>query len=495
VSTVREQPYERLLINVRQLTHVYRTSAEDVVALRDFNLQLTRSERVVAVVGPSGSGKTTLLKVLAGLEKPMVGAVWVDGHNVAAMSEQERDDYRRRYVGYAWQEAELSVWPQLTSFENVLLPMLGVLESQRERRERAAALLDAVGLGRRLTRLPPELSYGDNRRLALAVALANHPRLLLADEVTAGLDDEAADQLLADLKGLLRRVDASAIIVAHGRHLPHHVDRIIPLPYPRTVAPPTWRGRTRLTPSAPSDSPRRRSDVLIADRVSRWRPSPDGPLQVIRNMSLRVSEGEMVAVLGGSGTGKSTLLALCSGLEEVDTGRITIAGQRLTDLSRAARQALLQRKLALVLHSRPPIQITPVESVALAARICGCSSAEADRLAKVALAAVGLQERATALIGQLSGGEQVRLALARALTRAPALLIADEPTAQLDVLTSMDIIELLREAADSGTAVLLATHSPVLAELADRVLVMSDGTLREVRQRYPKREGAVSSSP
>jgi ABC-type lipoprotein export system ATPase subunit len=485
VSAVRERPYERLLINVRRLTHVYRTPAEDVVALRDFNLQLTRSERIVAVVGPSGSGKTTLLKILAALEKPTVGAVWVDGHNLAVMSELERDEYRRRHVGYAWQEAELSVWPQLTSFENVLLPMLGVVESQRERRERAAALLDAVGLGRRLTRLPPELSYGDNRRLALAVALANHPRLLLADEITAGLDDEAADQLLADLRGLLRRMEASAVIVAHGRQLPHHVDRIIPLPYPRTVTPPTWGARVRPTPSRPRDSPRRRSDMLIADRVSRWRPGPDGPLQVIRNMSLRVGEGEMVAVLGGSGTGKSTLLALCSGLEEVDSGSITIAGRRLTDLRGAARQALLQRNLALVVHSRPPMQVTLMESVALAARIAGCSSAEADRLARVALAAVGLQERATAPVGQLSGGERVRLAVARALTRTPALLIADEPTAQLDVLTSMDIIELLREAADSGTAVLLATHSPVLAEVADRVLVITDGTLREVRRRYP----------
>jgi ABC-type lipoprotein export system ATPase subunit len=119
----------------------------------------------------------------------------------------------------------------------------------------------------------------------------------------------------------------------------------------------------------------------------------------------------------------------------------------------------------------------------LAAKISGCSWPEASRVARVALAATGLQERATTPVGRLSGGEQVRVAVARALARAPALVIADEPTAQLDILTSMDIIELLREAADSGIAVLLATHYPVLAEIADRVLVMRDGTLREVRRR------------
>jgi ABC-type lipoprotein export system ATPase subunit len=191
----------------------------------------------------------------------------------------------------------------------------------------------------------------------------------------------------------------------------------------------------------------------------------------------------MVAVLGSSGAGKSTLLALCAGLDDPDTGSIMIAGQLLTGPHGVAREALLKRDLALVMDARPPVQVTPIESVTLAGRISGCSSSEASRLAGVALAAVGLQERATTLVSQLSGGEQVRLAVARALARAPALVIADEPTAQLDILTSMDVIELLREAADSGTAVLLATHYPVLAEVADRVLVMTEGTLREVRRR------------
>jgi ABC-type lipoprotein export system ATPase subunit len=120
--------------------------------------------------------------------------------------------------------------------------------------------------------------------------------------------------------------------------------------------------------------------------------------------------------------------------------------------------------------------------VAVAARIGGASLQEANRLARVALAATGLDERAAAPMGQLSGGEQARVAVARALVRFPALIIADEPTAQLDILTSTDIIDLLREAADSGIAVLLATHYPVLAEVADRVLVMRDGTLRELRR-------------
>jgi ABC-type lipoprotein export system ATPase subunit len=478
VSAVARQASDRLLVNVRRLTHVYRTPAEELVALSDLNFQLMEPERV-AIVGPSGSGKTTLLNILAGLERPPRGTVMVGGRDLAALADAERDEYRRAHVGYAMQRVELGVWSQLTVFENVLLPMLGVVASERERRARAGDLLDAVGLGQRLQRLPVNLGYGERRRLALAVSLANHPRLLLADEVTAGLDDEAGDQLLGDLSALLLRIGASAIIVAHGRHLPDHVDRIVPLPYPRPV--PAERTQRRSQATRHGLLPQHR-EVLVAESLSKRLPSPEGPVDVVRDASLRVRVGEMVAVLGMSGVGKSTLLGLCAGLEEPDSGTVTLAGQRLTGLHGEAREALLQRSLGWVMGARPPTQATVTESVAVAARIGGASLQESGSLARKAISATGLEDRAAAPMSQLSGGEQARVAVARALVRFPALIIADEPTAQLDILTSTDIIDLLRHAADSGIAVLLATHSPILAEVADRVLVMRDGTLRELRR-------------
>jgi ABC-type lipoprotein export system ATPase subunit len=479
VSLAAGRSNDQLLVSVRRLTHVYRTqTADELVALNDLNLQLAEGERI-AVVGPSGSGKTTLLNIIAALETPSRGAVYVGGRDLAALGERERDDYRQRQVGYAYQRVELGTWSHLSVYENVLLPMFGVVRPDRRRREQALELLEAVGMERRLTRLPGQLGYGERRRLALAVSLANHPRLLLADEVTAGLDDDAADLLLGDLMGLLKHLGTSAIIVAHGRHLPRHVDRIVPLPYPRPVTPAS---RARRRNPAHSNGLPAPSTVLVAESVSRRLPSPTGPVEVVRDVTLHVREGEMVAILGISGAGKSTLLAVCGGLEEPDAGRIAIDGRPLTGLDGPAREELLQRSLGWVMGARPPVQTTPVESVTLAARISGAPADEADRVARAALAATGLQERAAAPIGELSGGEQVRVALARALARYPKLIIADEPTAQLDILTSTDIIELLREAADSGIAVLLATTYPVLAEVADRVLVMRDGTLRELRR-------------
>jgi ABC-type lipoprotein export system ATPase subunit len=478
MSAVAGRSSEKLLVNVRRLTHVYRMGGEELVALRDLNLQLVEAERI-AIVGPSGSGKTTLLNILAAMERPADGIVSVDGHDLVAMSDEERDEYRQRHVGYAFQRVELGVWERLTAFENVLLPMVGVVPYEPERRERAAALLAATGLNGSLNRTPAELGYGERRRLALAIALANQPRLLLADEVTAGLDDEAADRLLAELNGLLREVGAGAIIVAHGRHLPRHVDRIVPLPYPRAMPQTT---RTRARNNGPAQPLANRRSVLVAQSVSRRLSNTVGTMPVVRDVSLQVREGEMVAILGASGAGKSTLLAVCAGLEEPDSGTVTIAGRRLTGLHGPAREDLLQGTLGWVMGQRPPTQVTPVECVALAAKISGAEPQEASRLARAALAATGIDETATAPLARLSGGEQARVAVARALVRFPSLIVADEPTAQLDILTSTEIIELLREAADSGIAVLLATHTPVLAEIADRVLVMEDGTLRELRR-------------
>jgi len=478
VSAVASRAGERLLVNVRRLTHIYKTPTEELVALSDLNFQLMEPERV-AIVGPSGSGKTTLLNILAGLERPSRSSALVGGRDLALLTEAERDEYRRTHVGYAMQRVELGVWSQLNAFENVMLPMLGVVPTDRERRARAGDLLDAVGLGQRLHRMPSSIGYGERRRLALAVALANHPRLLLADEVTAGMDDEAGDQLLGDLSALLRRIGASAIIVAHGRHLPDHVDRIVPLPYPRPI--PVERTQRRSQAGRGALLPQHR-EVLVAESLSRKLPSPEGPVDVVRDASLRVRVGEMVAVLGMSGVGKSTLLGMCAGLEEPDSGTVTIAGQQLTGMRAEAREALLQRTLGWVMGARPPTHATATESVAVAARIGGASLQEASSLARKALSATGLDDRALAPMNQLSGGEQARVAVARALVRFPALIIADEPTAQLDILTSTDIIDLLRHAADSGIAVLLATHYPILAEVADRVLVMRDGTLRELRR-------------
>jgi ABC-type lipoprotein export system ATPase subunit len=221
------QPAERL-VEVRDLGHVYSTGDEIVVALRGIELELNAGERL-AVTGRSGSGKTTLLRILAALETPTRGDVVVAGQDVVAMTRRQRQEYRRRTVGYVWQEPETGLLPGLTTLENVLAPMLAESGHREEQVGTALGILGIMKLDSRLDDRPPQLTAAETQRLALAVALANGPRLLLADELTAGLEWPAAHELIADLYAALSRGGTAAIIVTHDARLQAHVDRWIRL--------------------------------------------------------------------------------------------------------------------------------------------------------------------------------------------------------------------------------------------------------------------------
>jgi putative ABC transport system ATP-binding protein len=216
------------------------------------------------------------------------------------------------------------------------------------------------------------------------------------------------------------------------------------------------------------------ADVLVADGLSRSFRAGDEVVIAVRDASLRVGERELVAILGRSGAGKSSFLFLCGGLDRPTAGRVNVAGQEVGALGDAALERFLQRTVGWVFQSPGLLPLlTAEENVALALRIL-------DRpvgAARAALEAVGLGERASHRGAELSGGEQQRVALARALVKQPALLIADEPTGQLDTETGRAVLDVLRRTADAGTAVLLATHDPAAAEVADRVLLMEDGVL------------------
>ena len=217
------------------------------------------------------------------------------------------------------------------------------------------------------------------------------------------------------------------------------------------------------------------ADVLVAEGLSRSFRAGDEVVVAVRDASLRVGEHELVAILGRSGAGKSSLLLLCGGLDRPTSGRVTVAGQEVGALEDAARERFLQRMVGWVFQSPGLLPLfTAEENVALALRLLG----RPLDAARGALAAVELSSRAGHRGAELSGGEQQRVALARALVKEPALLIADEPTGQLDTETGRAVLDVLRRTADAGTAVLLATHDPAAVEVADRVLLMEDGVLR-----------------
>ena len=208
------------------LFKIYKIADLEVVALRGLDLAVQNGE-VVAIVGASGSGKSTLLNILAGYDAPSAGRVSVGGKDLLQMSSREVEEYRRIDVGFIWQQTSRNMFPYLTAMENVTLPMMLTNTPGKERSERARDLLELVGLGHRLDHSPEKLSGGEQQRVAIAVALANKPPLLLADEPTGELDDATAAEIL-DLFGSVNQdMGTTILIVTHDPDIAYKVGRVV----------------------------------------------------------------------------------------------------------------------------------------------------------------------------------------------------------------------------------------------------------------------------
>ena len=208
------------------LFKIYKIADLEVVALRGLDLGVDAGE-VVSIVGASGSGKSTLLNILAGYDAPSAGSVTVGGKDLLRMAAREVEVYRRENVGFIWQQTSRNLFPYLSNIENVALPMMLTDVSTRERRTRAMELLDLVGLGHRMDHTPEKLSGGEQQRAAIAVALANQPPLLLADEPTGELDDATAAEILDLFGEINRNLGVTVIIVTHDPDIAYKVDRAV----------------------------------------------------------------------------------------------------------------------------------------------------------------------------------------------------------------------------------------------------------------------------
>jgi ABC-type lipoprotein export system ATPase subunit len=194
----------------------YRMGATVVEALRGLDLMIPPGV-MAAIIGPSGSGKTTLLNLVGALDRPTSGKVWIAGTDLAGLSEAELTAYRRKMVGFVFQDYGLV--PNLTALENVMLPMEFARVPRKEAKQRARQLLEAVGLGHRTTHRPNRLSGGEQQRVAIARALANDPAIILADEPTGNLDTKTGTEIVALLSRLVKEQHKTALVVTHDEQI------------------------------------------------------------------------------------------------------------------------------------------------------------------------------------------------------------------------------------------------------------------------------------
>jgi ABC-type lipoprotein export system ATPase subunit len=529
------------------LVKIYKVANLEVVALQGLDLEMARGD-VMALIGPSGSGKSTLLNIIGALDTPSAGAVRVGGLDLPQMDRRQREQYLRKTVGFLWQQPGRNLLPYLSALENVEMPMLLNGQDRRERRRRAMQLLEMVDLADRIRFRPDRLSGGEQQRVALAVALANNPPLLLADEPTGQIDSKSSNQVFDALRRINEAFGTTFIVVTHDPLVVERVDRVVAISDGRisteirrhnaddgTVHEEEWvlldeSGRLKLPEAfVQALSLRDRAKVrLETDHVSVWpkdgesdaeteassiRDRLEGDMGVerwspvrqtvaakvvteglcrayetgvetvwaLRDVSLNLPAGSFSVVVGPSGSGKTTLLNLIAGLDDPTAGTVSIAGDSLASLSPHDRIEFRRQEIGFVHQTIGLLPFLSVEeNVGIPLRLLRVSNKERRTRTSEALGLVGLSDRAKHRTYELSGGEQQRAAIARALVSQPSLILADEPTGQLDNQTGAGIITLLREIVERiGITVVIASHDVNVRQAADRVYELRDGQLAD----------------
>lgn len=214
----------KYIIQCDNLVKIYKTKDIEVLALQGLDINIEPGE-LMAIVGNSGSGKSTFLNMIGGLDRPTAGRLYVDGKNLFRLSEKELVEYKQKTVGFVWQNNARNLLPYLTALENVQVPMM--FADAKEQEKKALELLELVGLSHRKDSKLSQLSGGEQQRVAIAIALANSPKILLADEPTGSVDAKTSNYIMDVFRQINRDMGVTVVIVTHDLALTKKVNRIV----------------------------------------------------------------------------------------------------------------------------------------------------------------------------------------------------------------------------------------------------------------------------
>lgn len=219
-----QEEQEDVMIACEGLVKIYKTKDLEVMALQGLDLNIKRGE-FTAVIGSSGSGKSTFLNMVGGLDRPSAGKLYVDGKNLFAINEKELVNYKKNTVGFVWQKNSRNLFPYLTALQNVEVPLM--IQNKKKRKERALELLELAGIAHKKDSLLAQMSGGEQQRVAIAIAIANHPKLLLADEPTGAVDQKTAASIMDLFRKLQQELGVTIVIVTHDMEIAKKVNRVV----------------------------------------------------------------------------------------------------------------------------------------------------------------------------------------------------------------------------------------------------------------------------
>jgi microcin C transport system ATP-binding protein len=505
------------LLEIRNLSVTFagRGGAPPVEAVKGLSLSLDRRQ-TLALVGESGSGKSvTALSILQLLPYPLAAhgtgsSIRLAGEELVGAAAEQLRQVRGNRIAMVFQEPMTSLNP-LHTLERQIAETLLIHKhmTAAAARERTLELLRLVGLPDAESRLgayPHQLSGGQRQRVMIAMAIANEPDILIADEPTTALDVTIQAHILQLLRDLRERLGMALLLITHDLTIVRKLaDEICIMtageiveagppaaifgrpqhPYTRRLIAAEPKGRP---PSADPAAP----DLMAAEDVKVWFPIRSGVLRRVRGhvkavdgVSLAVRTGTTLGVVGESGSGKTTLGLALLRLTPAE-GHIRLAGQDIRALGQR-RLRPLRREMQVVFQDpfsslSPRLSVAQIVEEGLKVHRLAAGAAERRRLIETALAEVGLDpEAAERYPHEFSGGQRQRIAIARVLVLKPRFVVLDEPTSALDMSVQAQIVELLRELQSRhGLTYLFISHDlRVVRALAHEILVMKDGRIVE----------------
>ena len=501
------------ILQLRDVKKIYRTGAGDFAALKGITLDVYSGE-LLGIIGKSGAGKTTLLNMISGVSEISAGVVLFmpqgrPAHNgnlqplsIGTLSQDELAVWRGTNLGIVYQSFELL--PQLDLVNNIMLPQEFAGHYQPAiSREKAMELLAIVELTEHAYKLPAHISGGQKQRVAIARALVNDPPVIVADEPTGNLDTVTAETIFQIFAKLVQQ-GKTVIMVTHDMDLASRFTRRVLISDGRLVDEMTQRDAAENEASVPISTEqiiRENGDAdgslltgytgrdadnntidtskpaIQLEGVVKTYVNAAGSFEALKGVDMKIDFGQFVSLVGKSGSGKSTLLNMLTGIDHPTSGCVTIGGEDIYSMSESKRALWRGRNVGIVFQF---FQLLPtlslLENTMLPMDYCNVYEySERPERAMELLRMVGLEDHAYDLPASVSNGQQQAAAIARSLATDPPIIVADEPTGNLDSRSADVVIRVFRELAARGKTILIVTHDPSLTSRTDRTIIISDG--------------------
>ena len=494
------------IIRLKNVHKAYATGDGQFIALKDINLDIAPGE-FLGITGKSGAGKTTLLNMISGVSELSSGEVHfscgLNGHSSAqeeSISIHELDEnamavWRGKNVGIVYQSFELM--PSLNLLENVMLPpdFLGTYHPIVSK-EKALSLLEQVEILEHAYKIPAHISGGQKQRVAIARALVNDPPLIIADEPTGNLDTVTAETIFQIFEKLVEQ-GKTIVVVTHDESLAprftrrlHIMDgelgspsnngkgRVIStaMEHPQPLVKPvlTQRVNAKHTSNGGKDHP-----AILLRNVDKVYESPAGRFVALKSINMQLSYGQFISIVGKSGSGKSTLINMITGIDHPTDGEIVVGNEHIYNMTESQRALWRGRNMGVVFQFFQLLPtLTLLENTTLPMDYCDVFpyGERTDRAMEL-LKRVGLEEHAYKLPGSVSSGQQQSAAIARSLANDPSIILADEPTGNLDSRSAGVVLDLFEELAEGGKTILIVTHDPAITDRSDQTVILSDGEI------------------